>query len=81
MYGFKELLTFVFIMQTQDTITSAQNPKIKALLQLQQKSACRKEQGGSGSGLEENAYRPHSGQYAIKQYFNYPLATIITRNI
>lgn len=45
MYGFKELLTFVFIMQTQDTITSAQNPKIKALLQLQQKSACRREQG------------------------------------
>lgn len=38
------------------------------------------ESGGSGSGLEENAYRPHSGQYAIKQYFNYPLATIITRN-
>jgi hypothetical protein len=32
-------------MQTQDTITSAQNPKIKALLQLQQKSACRREQG------------------------------------
>lgn len=45
MYGFKELLTFVFIMQTQDTITSAQNQKIKALLQLQQKSACRREQG------------------------------------
>lgn len=45
MYGFKELLTFVFIMQTQDTITSAQNPKIKALLQLQQKSACRREHG------------------------------------
>ena len=45
MYGFQELLTFVLIMQTQDTITSAQNPKIKALLQLQQKSACRREQG------------------------------------
>ena len=45
MYGFKELLTFVFTMHTQDTITSAQNPKIKALLQLQQKSACRREQG------------------------------------
>ena len=45
MYGFKELLTFVFTMHTQDTITSAQNPRIKALLQLQQKSACRREQG------------------------------------
>lgn len=45
MYGFQELLTFVLIMQTQDTITSAQNPKIKALLQLQQKSACRREHG------------------------------------
>ena len=44
MYGFKELLTFVGIMQIQDTITSAQNPKIKALLQLQQKSSCRREQ-------------------------------------
>ena len=45
MYGFQELLTFVLIMQTQDTITSAQNPKIKVLLQLQQKSACRRELG------------------------------------
>lgn len=44
MFCFKELLTFVLIMQTQDTITSTQNPKIKALLQLQQKSACRREQ-------------------------------------
>ena len=44
MYGFKELITFVGIMQIQDTITSAQNPKIKALLQLQQKSSCRREQ-------------------------------------
>lgn len=44
MYGFEELLTFVGIMQIQDTITSAQNPKIKALLQLQQKSSCRREQ-------------------------------------
>lgn len=44
MFCFKELLTFVHIMQTQDTITSTQNPKIKALLLLQQKSACRREQ-------------------------------------
>lgn len=32
-------------MQLQDTITSVQNPKVKALLQLQQKSACRREHG------------------------------------
>ena len=38
------------------------------------------ESGGSGSGLEEQAARVHSGQYAIKQYFDYPLATIISRN-
>lgn len=44
MCGFTEMLTFVCRMQTQDTITSAQNPKIKALLQLQQKSASRREQ-------------------------------------
>lgn len=44
MYGFKELSTFVGRMQTQDIITSTQNPKIKALLLLQQKSSCRKEQ-------------------------------------
>jgi TrmH family RNA methyltransferase len=31
-------------MQTQDIITSAQNPKIKALLQLQQKSSSRRQQ-------------------------------------
>lgn len=31
-------------MHIQETITSAQNPKIKALLLLQQKSACRREQ-------------------------------------
>ena len=43
MYGFKELLTFVNRMQTQNIITSTQNPKIKALLSLQQKSSCRKE--------------------------------------
>ena len=44
MYGFKELSTFVSGMQTQDIITSTQNPKIKALLLLQQKSSYRKEQ-------------------------------------
>ena len=38
------------------------------------------ESGGSGSGLEEQASHVHSGQYAIKQYFNYPLASIISRN-
>lgn len=41
---FKDLSTFVFRMQTQDIITSTQNPKIKALLQLQQKSSCRRQQ-------------------------------------
>ena len=37
------------------------------------------EAGGSGSGLEEQATRVHSGQYCIKQYFGYPTATIISR--
>lgn len=45
MYGFREMTTFVGRMQIQDIITSAQNPKIKALLQLQQKSSCRRQQG------------------------------------
>lgn len=44
MLGFKDLLTFAPIMQIQDTITSTQNPKIKALMLLQQKSSCRREQ-------------------------------------
>lgn len=39
------MTTFVGRMHTQDIITSAQNPRIKALLQLQQKSACRRQQG------------------------------------
>ncbi len=32
-------------MAQQETITSTQNPKVKALVQLQQKSACRRESG------------------------------------
>lgn len=44
LHGFVELRNFVFIMQLSETITSTQNPKIKALMQLQQKSACRRQQ-------------------------------------
>ena len=39
-----DLSTFVGRMQTQDIITSTQNPKIKALLQLQQKSSQRRKE-------------------------------------
>lgn len=35
----------MYIMQTQETISSTQNPRIKALVQLQQKSACRRSRG------------------------------------
>ncbi len=39
-----ELPNFVNVMILQETITSVQNPRVKALVQLQQKSACRRSQ-------------------------------------
>lgn len=42
LHSFDDLLNFVFIMQSSETITSTQNPRIKALVQLQQKSAIRR---------------------------------------
>ena len=39
------------------------------------------EDGGSGAALEEVVGKIHSGQYALKQYFDYPLATVISRTV
>lgn len=42
LHSFQDLPNFVPIMQPSETITSTQNPRIKALVQLQQKSAIRR---------------------------------------